>query len=81
MVNNKAREISSSMEELEILRQYREIGTVSEFKALKEIMGHLLNRHLHQTIALYGEEECINDLEPILSSLGISSDVLDKYRL
>ena len=66
---------------LEEIKAYRAIGTVEEFKALKEMVAHLLSKHLHQTIELYGREECVNNLEPILLNFGISSEVLDKYRL
>lgn len=46
-----------------------------------KILKHLLTKYTRQIISLYSKEECVNDLEPILTELGISSDVLDEFRV
>lgn len=80
--------MESSIENYNLMREYKlktqqfeAIGTVEELQVMKNVLNHLLTNYLHQTIRLYSQEESAEDLEPILSSLGISANVLDQYEL
>lgn len=46
----------------------------------KGILKKLFINHLHETIELYSRDEEVSELEDALSDIGISSNVLDKYR-
>ena len=54
-----------------------EIKEVKIDDLYKKILDHLITKYTYQIIELYGREESSNDLEPILTNLGISSNVLD----
>lgn len=45
----------------------------------KEILKKLFVNHLHETIELYSRDEDVSELEKVLSDIGISSNVLEKY--
>lgn len=67
---------------LDIMRHIRSVPNVEPVGIkYKNILTHLLKRYTHEIIFLYAEDECVDDLESILSDLGISSDILDKYRV
>lgn len=44
------------------------------------VLEELIRKYTSQIVELYCKEESPNDLEDILSELGISSEILDKYR-
>ena len=71
--------------ELNIELMYPEEDTdeeaeVESTKDYINILSYLLKNYTEQIIDLYTREECPNDLENILSDVGISSSVLDKYQ-
>lgn len=49
--------------------------------AYKKVLGHLLDKYQKQILELYSREECVDDLVPVLTDLGISDTVLDKFRM
>lgn len=73
-----------AIEAIKERRQYRAIGTVEELQALKEksdILEYLIKNYTEQIVSLYCKEECADDLENVLSDVGISSEILDKYKV
>lgn len=50
-------------------------------KKCMKVLKHLLENNLRQVIEVYGKEECVDDLTDILVDMGISSDILERYRL
>ena len=49
-------------------------------ESYQKVLNHLISKYCYQIIELYSKEECVNDLAPILTNLGISDDILDRYR-
>lgn len=54
-----------------------EIKEINIDDLYKKVLNHLMTKYTYQIVELYGREECADDLEPILTDLGISSNVLD----
>lgn len=48
-------------------------------KIYKNILTYLLQKYPYEIIDLYDREEDVRNLEPILTDIGISSQILDKY--
>lgn len=54
-----------------------EIKDVKIDDLYKKVLDHLMTKYTYQIIELYIREESSDDLESILTNLGISSNILD----